>query len=233
MAREAGFDNIGIDLIYGLPGQSGCRAGRPPSRRPSPSRPDHLSCYQLTDRGGDAPRRAVPTTGRSLFPTMRSRPISSSATSGSSKRTAIVQYEVSNFARRCEARIAPQQQILEPYPLSRPRPGGPLLRRPAGARWNLRSVDAYLGDLAAGRLPVAASELLTAEQLRLEALFLGFRTRRGINLEDFQRRFGQDLLAEKGKILKRLGEEGLVEIRDGFLRPTRAGMAVADSLALI
>ncbi len=34
-------------------------------------------------------------------------------------------------------------------------------------------------------------------------------------------------------MIERLSEEGLVEIRDGFLRPTRAGMAVADSLALI
>jgi oxygen-independent coproporphyrinogen-3 oxidase len=67
----------------------------------------------------------------------------------------------------------------------------------------------------------------------MEALLLGFRTKRGVNLEDFRRQFSQDLLVEKAGILKRLGKEGLVEIRDGFLRPTRAGMAVADSLALI
>ena len=40
-------------------------------------------------------------------------------------------------------------------------------------------------------------------------------------------------LRKKREILKKLTEDGLVEIRDGFLRPTRAGMAVADSLALI
>ena len=38
---------------------------------------------------------------------------------------------------------------------------------------------------------------------------------------------------EKRDKLKKLSREGLVEIRDGFLRPTRTGMAVADSLALI
>ena len=44
-------------------------------------------------------------------------------------------------------------------------------------------------------------------------------------LGDLHRRFEE--------LKKRLSEEGLVEIRDGFLRPTRAGMAVADALALI
>ncbi|EKD38871.1 MAG: hypothetical protein ACD_75C00580G0001, partial [uncultured bacterium] len=96
-----------------------------------------------------------------------------------------------------------------------------------------RSVETYGEDLAVGKPPVADSELLSDEQLRLEALFLGLRTRRGIHLADFKNRYGQDLLTEKGKILRKLMEAALVEIRDGFLIPTRAGMAVADSLALI
>ncbi len=67
----------------------------------------------------------------------------------------------------------------------------------------------------------------------MEALFLGFRTRRGICLETFKTRYGRDLLTDKRDTVERLSTEGLVEIRDGFLRPTRAGMAVAYSLALI
>ena len=74
---------------------------------------------------------------------------------------------------------------------------------------------------------------MSDEQWRLEALFLGFRTRRGIHLEDFKRRYGQDLPTERGKSGNKLMEDALVEIRDGFLMPTRTGMAVADSLALI
>ena len=45
-------------------------------------------------------------------------------------------------------------------------------------RWNRSSVDAYIGDLDSGREPVESREILSNEQLRLEALFLGFRTRR-------------------------------------------------------
>lgn len=74
---------------------------------------------------------------------------------------------------------------------------------------------------------------MSDEQLRLEVLFLGFRTRRGINLDTFKIRYGRDLLTEKRDMIEKLSTEGLVEISDGFLRPTRAGMAIADSIAMI
>ena len=52
-------------------------------------------------------------------------------------------------------------------------------------------------------------------------------------MEVFQSRYGRDLLAKPPGLVKRLMQEGLVELMDGFLRPTRTGMAVADSLALV
>lgn len=100
-------------------------------------------------------------------------------------------------------------------------------------RHNCRDLRAYIEALASGGSPVESRESLSDEQLRLEALFLGFRMRRGICLEAFQSRYGRDLLAEPPGLVKRLMQEGLVELMDGFLRPTRTGMAVADSLALV
>ena len=81
---------------------------------------------------------------------------------------------------------------------------------------------------------MADSEILTDEQLRLEALFLGFRTRRGIHLEKFKTRYGQDLAGGKGGYSEKAHRK-TVWWRSGtvFSMPTRAGMAVADSLALI
>jgi coproporphyrinogen III oxidase-like Fe-S oxidoreductase len=70
-------------------------------------------------------------------------------------------------------------------------------------------------------------------QLRLEALYLGLRTRKGIFLQDFKNQYQYDLFTEKGKMLDKLQEEGLVSIQDGHLYPTTAGFAVADSLSLI
>ncbi len=77
------------------------------------------------------------------------------------------------------------------------------------------------------------SEILTQAQLALEALFLGMRTKDGINLEQYKTHYGSDLLTEKSLIINELMKNELVELKDGRLYPTLAGMAVADSLALI
>jgi oxygen-independent coproporphyrinogen-3 oxidase len=82
-------------------------------------------------------------------------------------------------------------------------------------------------------MPLEDTEILTLEQLQLEALFLGLRTKTGIDLKRYKTRYGVDLLADKKTIIDALIKNKLVEFKNGFLRPTRAGMAVADSLALI
>jgi len=230
LAREAGFENIGIDLIYGIPGQSISRWRETLGNALSLA-PDHLSCYQLTIEEGTpfAERRRK---GEVILPGDAIQADFFLMTSRMLEESGYDHYEVSNFARLSET----QSRHNKKYWNHTPYLGlGPAAHSFDGSRrwWNTRSVDAYIGELAAERLPVAASERLTPDQLQMEALFLGFRTKRGVNLEDFKRRFDCDLVQEKGKLLERLREEGLVEIWGGFLRPTRAGMAVADSLALI
>jgi len=64
-------------------------------------------------------------------------------------------------------------------------------------------------------------------------MFLGLRTKTGIDLKRYKTKYNIDLFAEKKTIIDALIKNKLVELKNGFLRPTRAGMAVADSLALI
>jgi len=68
------------------------------------------------------------------------------------------------------------------------------------------------------------------EQLRLEALYLGLRTRKGVCIQDFKDQYDYDIFAEKEKILAKLEEGGFISIHDGYLHPTQTGLAVADSL---
>ena len=233
IARDAGFDNLGIDLIYGLP--------RPPGeafaiwlatlRTTLSFHPEHLSCYQLTVET-DTPLADLCAKKEIALPDDDLQAQYFFRTSEILEEAGYRQYEVSNFARGDHFHSRHNSKYWNHTPYIGL---GPAAHSFTGRqrRWNHRSVAAYLKDLAAGKPPVADSEFLNDEQLRLEALFLGFRTRRGIHLENFKRRHGQDLLVEKGEILRKLTEDSLVEIRDGFLMPTRAGMAVADSLALI
>jgi oxygen-independent coproporphyrinogen-3 oxidase len=228
-ARGAGMDNIGIDLIYGIPGQR-MDPWLATLHEAVSLNPDHLSCYQLTLEEG-TPLEERCRRGEIALPGDSLQADFFLNTAGFLEENGYIHYEVSNFARPgLESRHNRKYWKHIPY-LGL----GPAAHSFSGRerRWNRRSLDAYIGDLESGREPVESSEILSDEQLRLESLFLGFRTQRGVCLEGYKDRYGRDLLADKRDMIERLSREGLVEIRDGFLRPTRAGMAVADSLALI
>ncbi len=227
--KAAGLARIGIDLIFGIPGQT-VASWMATLREAIALSTGHLSCYQLTVEGG-TPLAERCRTGEISLPGEEIQAELFLKTSEVLEREGYTHYEVSNFARPGE-----ESRHNRKYWDHTPYLGlGPAAHSFDGRtrRWNHRSVELYIRELAAGRLPVEAAELLTDEQLRLEALFLGFRTQSGIHLETFRKCYGQDLLEEKKEIFVRLEQEGLLEIRDGFVRPTRRGMAVADSLALL
>ena len=228
-ARRAGIENIGIDLIYGVPGQS-MDVWLSTLRAAVALTPDHLSCYQLTLEEG-TPLAERCSRGEVVLPEETVQADFFCNTSKFLEENSYLHYEVSNFARPGRESRHNGKYWNHTHYLGL----GPAAHSFDGRRrwWNHRSVKTYRENLAAGKTPVIDSELLTDEQLRLEALFLGFRTRKGVDLEGYQRRYHFDLLTEKGKMIRYLTDEGLAEIRDGFLRPTRNGMAVADSLALI
>ena len=70
-------------------------------------------------------------------------------------------------------------------------------------------METYLGDIRNGRLPLAAAERLTREQMIMEAIYLGFRTTAGIELSDFRRRFGIDFEKMYQATISDLKHEGL------------------------
>jgi oxygen-independent coproporphyrinogen-3 oxidase len=99
--------------------------------------------------------------------------------------------------------------------------------------WNKADIKAYLNAVGEGKKPVDKSESLSMEQLALESLFLSMRTKDGIHLQQYKSRFGADFLFDKKQVIDELLKNGLLELKDGCLKPTLDGMAVADSLALI
>ena len=104
----------------------------------------------------------------------------------------------------------------------------------AGERyWNHKSVENYCKALEDSRLPIEGREMLSKDQIRLESLYLGFRTDDGLDLKGFEEGFGQDLTIEPPGMLSLLKEQGKVVVKDGRLSPTMEGMAVADALTLL
>jgi len=143
-----------------------------------------------------------------------------------------IHYEVSNFARETRYTSRHNQKYWDHSPYLGL---GPAAHSFCDNRrwWNYRSVDRYITAVNGENLPIEETETLTMEQLRLEALYFGLRTKKGIHLQDFKNVYDYDLFAEKKKMLSKLQEEGLISIQNGHLCPTPTGLAVADSLSLI
>jgi len=223
-SRKAGFENIGVDLIYGVPGQE-MDSWLDTLKR------EHLSCYQLT-LGAETPLGIRYQAEEFLMPGEELQYEFFIKTSEFLEDAGYIHYEVSNFARGMQYASRHNQKYWDHSPYLGLGPSAHSFQ--SNRRWrNHRSLDQYLVAVNAGNLPVEETETLTMEQLRLEAVYLGLRTKRGVNFEDFKNRYQYDLFTEKREMLNRLLEEGFISIQDGRLSPTQAGLAVADSLALI
>jgi oxygen-independent coproporphyrinogen-3 oxidase len=229
-SRKAGFQNIGLDLIYGVPGQD-INSWLNTLKQAVAFSPEHLSCYQLT-LGAKTPLGTRYKAGEFLMPGEESQYEFFIKTSGFLEDAGYIHYEVSNFSRGMKYASRHNQKYWDHSPYLGLGPSAHSFQSDR-RWWNHRSLDQYLAAINPENLPVEETEILTMEQLSLEALYLGLRTKKGVSLYDFKNQYHYDLFAEKSKMLNKLQEEGFISIRDGRLYPTQAGLAVADSLALI
>lgn len=229
-AREAGFENVGLDLIYAVPGQ-GVMLWQETLREAITFSPEHLSCYELS-LDAETPLGKRREAGAFDLPGEDLRYDYLVATAQFLEEAGYIQYEVSNFARGSRYFSRHNQKYWDHTPYLGLGPSAHSFLN--GKRWwNHRSLAQYLSDVKEAKAPVAGCESLSLEALRLETLFLGLRTRKGIDLERFRRDYGYDPFGQRGELLARLIDDGLLALREGFVVPTRAGMALADRLALL
>ncbi len=229
-AREAGFDCIGLDLIYGVPGQP-LGSWRDTLSRAVAFCPEHLSCYELTLED-DTPLGEVCRRGGVPLPGEDELLQFFLTTPEMLEDYGYFHYEVSNFARGSKYLSRHNQKYWDHTPYLGL---GPSAHSFSGSArwWNIRSLPSYLEALQSGKLPIEGKEILTREQLRMEAWFLALRTRKGVPIEDFRSQYGEDFLSRNSLILKVMQEQGHLLFENGHLRPTRTGLALADSLARI
>jgi oxygen-independent coproporphyrinogen-3 oxidase len=222
--REAGCANLGIDLIYGLPGQT-MEQWLDNLEKVLAFDPEHLSCYQLSIAKG------------TLFYGLKEKgsltPINEddeetffTATSEFLEDHGYIHYEISNFAR-AERYFSRHNQK---YWQRRPYLGlGPSAHSFQGDRrwWNVRSVSRYCQALEEDRRPLEGEEGLNEEQVQLEVLSLGLRTKEGLDLD------GLNGPENMEKVLPRLLEAQLVTLSGRRLVPTLKGFLLADHLPLL
>ena len=230
--RQAGFENIGLDLIYGLPGQTDSQWLEDLDRAIQ-IYPEHLSCYILTRESGTPFDRQV-AAGRVSLPAGEKLRRLFEVTIEHLIRHGFHHYEVSNFARKADAdcrswesRHNRKYWSLAPYiGLG---PASHSFREPR-RHWNHRNVAKYLEDIRLGRLPVAGRENLTREQMAMERIYLGFRTTKGIDLNDFKRRFGVDFTKFFGDTISDFDKDDLLKVTETHCALTVKGMGLLDSI---
>jgi oxygen-independent coproporphyrinogen-3 oxidase len=229
-ARRAGFHNLGMDLIYGIPGQP-VEYWLESLARAVALGPEHLSCYQLSVEKNTPLEREL-ASGKFALPGEERQYEFFIRTAEFLENAGYLHYEVSNFARGKKYFSRHNQKYWDHTPYLGL---GPAAHSFLGDQrwWNYPNLPQYLAAIQQGRSPIQATEILTPEQLRLEAIYLGLRTRKGIDLKDLLENHKYDLLSEKKRLLTQLLQEGFLGIEDGRLYPTRAGLVVADRLALM
>jgi putative oxygen-independent coproporphyrinogen III oxidase len=229
-AREAGFSNIGLDLIYGVQHQN-IKSWKKTLQKAITLKPEHISCYQLSLEPKTRLYSTYKEQGMKL-PSNEQQAKYFFTTSEILENAGYLHYEVSNFARKECLKSKHNMNYWQHAPYLGL---GPAAHSFLNNKrwWNKSAVTRYIKDIFQNKMPLEEQEFLTPAQLQFEALFLALRTHTGIDLNLYKTKYDADLLTDKKSIIGSLIKNSLVEIKNGFLRPTLAGMAVADSLALI
>lgn len=227
-ARSAGFQNLNLDLIYGLPGQS--RADwRQSLEAVLELQPEHLSLYALEISSGSHLGR-TPNIQRELPPeglVVEQGELAVEILAGGG----FERYEISNFAR---------PGYFSRHNLNYWQRGsylglGAAAHSFLGGRrfWRLAEPDDYREAALAGLSTEAGSEEPSPNQAALEWLFLRLRLRRGFRAAEFQTAFGSEALRQLRPGLRAALVEGLLERRGAVYRPTDRGLWLENQLVLL
>jgi len=217
-ARDAGFDNIGLDLIYGGPGET-TRDLRLELETALAFQPEHLSCYMLTLEPG-TPLYAQGLAGAFTPMASSAKADLFSVTSATLGRAGFSHYEISNFARGAHWVSRHNRAYWQMTPYTGFGPSAHSLekdsegnRRPVRA-WNVSNLALYMSSLDQGQLPVAEQESLSPAQQMAEAVMVGLRTREGIDLARFNRLSEEPFLHRFSDLIHGLGAGDLGHVSD-------------------
>lgn len=223
--QDAGFANISIDLMYGLPGQTVAEwAGNLEAAMALGVQ--HVSAYHLIYEEGTALHR-LKEAGRVVPVPEETSVAMFSLLIDRLTAAGFVHYEISNFGRehffsRHNSSYWTGRKYLGAGASAHSFDG-------ASRQWNVASLPQYVEGIGQGR-PVVELELLDRNTRYNEFIITGLRTMWGVSLEAMEREFGHSLYIYGMRQAKPYMERGLLEVRDGALRLTREGIFISDGV---
>ncbi len=232
-ARRAGFDNLGLDLIYGLPGEDA-----PARRRDLDTAlgfaPEHLSCYMLTLEP-ETPLFQRCEQGAFIGPDPGAQNAAFLEVGDYLTRRGYDHYEISNFARGGEGWYSRHNSAYwRMVPYRGYGPGAHSLEIDDGGRWrrfwNLADLEGYIRSLERGGVPPREMEILSLDQKMIEWIMVGLRTAGGIDTKAFVRELGKGFYGVFSSLVADLIRRGLGQKNKDHFRLTRAGWARLDHI---
>ncbi len=224
--RSAGIANLGLDLIYGLPGQT-LATWQASLQQALDLGLEHLSCYALSFEPG-TPLYADLQAGRLAEMDDALQKECYYAAIDAARQAGLEHYEISNFARpgrQCRHNLTYWHN--ESYLGIGPAAAGYV----RGFRQtNVADLDAYIAAVSAGRSAAENTEHLTGRRLMGETLMLALRLMEGANLARFVERFGADPLDAFPQSLGRYQNMGAVLVDARRVRIAHEYLFVADTI---
>ncbi len=229
-ARAAGFNQLNLDLIFAVPGQTLDDVANDIAAAVALG-PDHISAYNLTFEEGTAFGAALKAGRMRQLPDEKQAAMYAMVRSELPRR-GYAMYEISNYARPgCEARHNLTYWRGQCYLGIGAGAHSYAADGKSGRRWwNLRLPAAYIAQAAERGIAEAGSEALDEMVSTSEFAFLNLRLIDGLELRRFGERFGVSFEERFGAQLKRLVEGGLLLREHGRIRLTDRGLELADSV---
>lgn len=225
-ARRAGFDNLSLDLMLGLPGSSD-ESWRLTLGRAIELAPQHLSCYVLTldDR---TPMGRDVAAGRILLPSDDAVADQYALTQSLLKQAGFVQYEISNWAQPArESRHNLTYWRDEPYVGVGAGAAGSI----NGRRYkNTPSPRRYMQSVRRGAVDLVEDEQPDRAISLCDFIALGLRLREGLDLAELERRYAVDLRDLLGSRLSDLVAARVLETSDERLRVAEPHILVSSEI---
>lgn len=224
-AQSAGFDNISIDLIYGLPGQT-LQSWNEQLDKAFSLNIQHLSAYGLTYEKNtllwqQRQKGTVQAVDDETMIAMYDRLVKRAAENG------FEQYEISNFSRsgyrsRHNSAYWKQESYLGVGPAAHSYDGN-------SRQWNAASITRYCENINSDK-QYYEQEILSEQDKYNDFIMVSLRTTEGINLDNLNRQFGK-IRAEYCRInAQKYIETGKMCIKDHFLRLNQEGILISDRI---
>lgn len=224
LAQQAGFANLNIDLMCGLPDQT-LESWSETLTQALALRPQHLSIYELTIEEG-TPFARQQKEGKLLLPDEDAALRMLEAARQMTKEAGFHRYEISNYALPgCECRHNINYWRNNDYIGIGPGAVSCLdgMRKSAVA-----DAAEFCSRIEKGQEVWEHEECLEPEAAFRETVIMGLRMTEGLALDELRRRFSIDAAAYYGETLARLTKQGLLELADGRLRLTAQGLLLAN-----